>query len=90
MQGINLRQHKDREYYNTRFDIIDDRLDSLSTEIGSLHSEVQMQGAQIDSYGTQMAEYGARFDQWEQTWTSLFMGGDPSAGPSQGPPHQGL
>jgi hypothetical protein len=42
LQGINLRQHKDREHYNTRFDTIDGRLDSLSMEIGSLHSEVQM------------------------------------------------
>jgi hypothetical protein len=101
LQGISLRQHEnseyfdqridaERQYYNTIFDAIDGRLDSLSTEIDSLRSEVQMQGAQIDSFGTQMAEYGSRFDQWEQTWTDWFMDSDPSAGPSQGPPHQGL
>jgi hypothetical protein len=48
LQGISLRQHDDREYYNTRFNAIDGRLDSLNTEIGSLRSEVQMKGARID------------------------------------------
>jgi hypothetical protein len=63
LQGISPRQHEDREYfdqridaerqyYNTRFDAIYDRLDYLSTEISSLLSEIQTQGAQIDTYDT--------------------------------------
>jgi hypothetical protein len=42
MQGISLRQHKDKEYYNTRFNVINDRLDSLSIKIDSLRSEIQI------------------------------------------------
>jgi hypothetical protein len=42
LQGIILQQHEDKEYYSTRFDVINSRLDSLGTEISSLRSEVQM------------------------------------------------
>jgi hypothetical protein len=51
LQDIILRQHEDREYfdrridverqyYNSRFDVIDGRLDSLAKEIGFLRFEV--------------------------------------------------